>query len=168
MRPLKLALVLAVLSSPAFADRRAADACASGLPKDSAAIYAAAVGRMGPGVDGRAIVKGVTMNMVNSGQLSAFAARGAATAAGGCLKKLKDDDWTAAAVQSVDDSDNAWAAGLRGRNCIAACGRRRWNQRSSRPLGRLARIKGDGPGASIVRTFSNPASFSHPAISEKL
>ncbi len=90
MRPLKLALVLAVLSSPAFADRRAADACASGLPKDSAAIYAAAVGRMGPGVDGRAIVKGVTMNMVNSGQLSAFAARGAATAAGGCLKKLKD------------------------------------------------------------------------------
>jgi hypothetical protein len=90
MRTLKLALVFAVLSSPAFADRPAADACASGLSKDSAAIYAAAVGRMGSGVDGKAVLKGVTVNMVNSGQLSAFAARGAATAAGDCLKKLKD------------------------------------------------------------------------------
>ena len=90
MRPLKLAIAFAVLSSPALADRRAADACANGLPSESAAIYGAAVGQMGPGADARAIVKAVTMNMVSSGQLSASAARGAAMAAGACLKKLKN------------------------------------------------------------------------------
>ncbi len=90
MRPLKLALAVVVLSSPAFANRQAADARANGLPKDSAAIYAAAVGQMGPGVDGRAIVRSVTKNMVSSGQLSTSAARGAAMAAGDSLEKLKD------------------------------------------------------------------------------
>ncbi len=90
MRSLSLALAFAVLSSPAFADRQAADACANGLPKEPAAIYAAAVGQMGPGVDGRAIVRSVTKNMVSSGQLTASAARGAAMAAGDSLEKLKD------------------------------------------------------------------------------
>ena len=90
MRPLKLAIVFAMLSSPALADRRTADACAGGLPKDSAAIYAASVGRMGPDVDAKAVLRDVTMNMVSSGQLSAGNAREAAVAAGDCLKKLKN------------------------------------------------------------------------------
>ncbi len=89
MRPLELGLALAVLSSPALADRQAADACAGGLPKKSSAIYAAAVGQLGPGVDARAIVRSVTMNRVSSGQLTASAARSAAMAAADCLKKLK-------------------------------------------------------------------------------
>ena len=43
-----LALVLLLISSPAFADRKAADACAAGLPENSAAIYNAAIGQIGP------------------------------------------------------------------------------------------------------------------------
>ena len=90
MRCLKLALALLLISSPAFADRKAADACAAGLPENSAAIYNAAIGQIGPGVDNKAIVKGITQDMVAAGKLSMQSAKSVATAAGECLKKMKD------------------------------------------------------------------------------
>jgi hypothetical protein len=85
-----LAMGLLVISSPAFADRKAADACAAALPANSAAIYSAAVGQVGPGVDNKAIVKGIAQDMIAAGKLTMMTARGAAQAAGDCLKKLKD------------------------------------------------------------------------------
>ena len=90
MRCLTLALGLLMISSPAFADRKAADACAAGLPADSAAIYSAAVGKVGPGVDNKAIVKGIAQDMIAAGKLSMMSARGMAQAAGECLKKLRN------------------------------------------------------------------------------
>ena len=90
MRCLKLTLGLLVISSPALADRKAADACAAGLPADAAAIYNEAIGQVGPGVDNRAIVRGIAQNMVSSGKLSMRNAKSVAQAAGDCLKQLKD------------------------------------------------------------------------------
>jgi len=90
MRCVKLALGLLVISSPALADRKAADACAAGLPADSAAIYNQAVGQVGPGVDNKAVVRGITQDMVAAGKLKMSNAIGVAQAAGDCLKKLKN------------------------------------------------------------------------------
>ena len=90
MRCLNLAAALLLISSPAFADRKAADACAAGLPENSAAIYNAAIGQIGPGVDNKAIVKGITQDMVAAGMLSMLSAKSVAQAAGECLKKMKD------------------------------------------------------------------------------
>ena len=77
MRCLNLAAALLLISSPAFADRKAADACAAGLPENSAAIYNAAIGQIGPGVDNKAIVKGITQDMVAAGKEVSFADRAA-------------------------------------------------------------------------------------------
>lgn len=90
MRNLKLGLLLILIASPALADRKAADSCAAGLTADSAAIYNAAIGQIGPGKDNKAIVKSIAQDMVMSGALNTISARGAAQAAGQCLKKLKD------------------------------------------------------------------------------
>lgn len=90
MRFMNLTLTLIVIASPALADRKAADACAAGLPADSAAIYKTAVGQVGPGVDNKAIVRGIAQDMISAGKLTIMNARGVAQAAGDCLKKLKD------------------------------------------------------------------------------
>ena len=90
MRPLMLALGLILIGSPALADRKAADACAAGLPADSSAIYTAAVGRVGPGKDNKAIVKGIAQDMVSAGKLNVMTVRSVAQAAGQCLEKLKN------------------------------------------------------------------------------
>lgn len=88
MKKLAFTIALALVASPALADRSAADACAAGLSADSKSIYNAAIGQVQPGADNRAIVKGIVENMVNAGQLSMFGAKSAAQAAGACLKKL--------------------------------------------------------------------------------
>ena len=90
MRTPALALGLILVASQALADRKAADACAAGLSADSSAIYNASVGRVGPGKENRAVVTGITQDMVSAGKLSVLSARGAAEAAGQCLKKLKN------------------------------------------------------------------------------
>jgi hypothetical protein len=90
LRTLHLAFGLILVASQALADRKAADACAAGLPSDSAAIYNAAVGQVGPGEDNKAIVKSIAQGMISSGKLTMMTARGAAQAAGECLKKLKN------------------------------------------------------------------------------
>jgi len=90
MRALKVGVVAAVLASPAYADRKNADACAAGLSPDSKAIYAAAVGKMRRGADNEAVVTAITLSKVSSGRLSPLTAKTAAEAAGDCLKKLAD------------------------------------------------------------------------------
>lgn len=86
LRNLTAALIL--LSTPALADKKAGDACAAKLQKDSAAIYSASAAKFTPGADLRDIVKGVARGMVLSGNLSRDEAKPAAEAAGGCLKLL--------------------------------------------------------------------------------
>lgn len=90
MHMVKLTLVLTLISSPALADRKSADACAARLPEDAGAIYKSAVGQVGPDVDNKSIVRGIAENMISAGKLSMISARSAAQAAGQCLKKLKD------------------------------------------------------------------------------
>jgi hypothetical protein len=90
MRILKVGIVAALLASPAYADRRKADACAADLSADSKAIYAAAVGKMRRGADNEAVVTAITLSRVSSGRLNPLTARQTAEAAGDCLKKLAD------------------------------------------------------------------------------
>lgn len=88
MKKVAFTIALALVASPALADRSAADACAAGLSGDSKAIYSAAIGQVQPGADNKAIVKGIVENMVSAGQLSMLGAKSAAQAAGACLKKI--------------------------------------------------------------------------------
>jgi hypothetical protein len=90
MRALKVGIVAALLASPAYADRKKADACAAGLSPDSKAIYAAAVGKMRRGADNEAVVTAITLSKVSSGRLSPLTAKKTAEAAGDCLKILAD------------------------------------------------------------------------------
>jgi hypothetical protein len=88
MRTLGFAVALALVASPALADRKAADACAASLSPQSQAIYSAAVDKVRPGADNKDMVRQITENMVSSGELSMFSAKQTAQAAGACLKKL--------------------------------------------------------------------------------
>ncbi|MGD9658098.1 MAG: hypothetical protein AB7U61_10770 [Methylocystis sp.] len=90
MSALKIGIVTALLVSPAYADRRKADACAAGLSSDSKAIYAAAVGKMRRAADNEAVVRAITLGRVKLGKLNPFTARASAEAAGDCLRKLPD------------------------------------------------------------------------------
>ena len=88
MKAQHIAIALILLTSPALADRKDADACAANLPAGSKAVYDAAVGQVHPGADNKAIVQGVVKGMVDDGQLSMFNAKSTAQPAGDCLKKL--------------------------------------------------------------------------------
>ncbi len=85
----RIILILTALScSPAYADRKAADACAAGLPAVSREIYDQAVDKVQPGADNKAVVKQIAEDMVGAGKLSLLSAKSSAQAAGGCLKML--------------------------------------------------------------------------------
>ena len=88
MKKVLIITVMGLGATPAYADRGAADACAAGLSANSKAIYAAAVDKVHPGADNKAIVKGIVENMVSSGQLGMLNAKSTAQAAAVCLKKL--------------------------------------------------------------------------------
>jgi hypothetical protein len=83
-----IALASLLISSPAWADRKDADACAANLPAGSKAIYDAAIGQVKPGADNKALVQDIVKGMVDAGQLSMFNAKSTAQPAGECLKKL--------------------------------------------------------------------------------
>ena len=83
-----VALASLLISSPAWADRKDADACAANLRAESKAIYDAAIGQVKPGADNKALVQGIVKGMVDAGQLSLFSAKSTAQPAGECLKKL--------------------------------------------------------------------------------
>jgi hypothetical protein len=77
---------LGVSAVPSYANRAAADACAAKLPANAKLVYAATVGSVKHGVDLVETVRSKTRSLVISGKLSRSSAKGAATAAGGCLK----------------------------------------------------------------------------------
>jgi hypothetical protein len=83
-----VAMVLLFISSPAWADRKEADACAANLSAGSKAVYDAAVDKVKPGADNKALVQGIVKGMVDAGQLSLFNAKSTAQPAGECLKKI--------------------------------------------------------------------------------
>lgn len=87
----RLAVALGLLALPAAAEagRQEADACAKGLSSESRMIYGAAVDRVGPGIDNRDLVRGLTQQLVSEGKVSRAAALPAAEAAGKCLVMLK-------------------------------------------------------------------------------
>ncbi len=82
------ALVLALGSASAFADKAAADACAAGLAPDAKAIYAASIGSVGSG-DLKSIVTTSTKSLVEAGTIARGTARDSAMAAGQCLEQAK-------------------------------------------------------------------------------
>ena len=88
MRILLLAAVavLPFAASPALANRAAADACAAKLPANSKLIYAATVDSVKANVKLADVVRDKTRSLVMSGKLSRGEAKGAAEAAGQCLK----------------------------------------------------------------------------------
>lgn len=51
-----VAMALLLISSPARADRKDADACAANLPAGSKAIYDTAISQVKPGADNKALV----------------------------------------------------------------------------------------------------------------
>ena len=89
---MKRACLMALLvTSPvmALADQKTADACATKLPKEPAAIYSNTVAQIAPGVNVRDLIVSVTRGMVMAGHLSRANARPAAEAAGSCLELIR-------------------------------------------------------------------------------
>jgi hypothetical protein len=80
---------LLALPEAADAGRQEADVCAKGLSSESRMIYGAAVDKVGPGVDNRELVRGLTQQLIVEGKVSRTTARPAAEAAGKCLVMLK-------------------------------------------------------------------------------
>jgi len=83
-----VAMVLLLTSSPAWADRKEADACAAKLSAGSKEVYEAVIVQAKPGADNKAIAEGVVKGMVADGKLSLFSAKSTAEPAGECMKKL--------------------------------------------------------------------------------
>lgn len=85
-----LAAIPAILLSVshAAADSAAATACAERLPKDSKAIYDSTRPQVVPGANLRDLVTASTRQLVSSGAISMGGARGAAVAAGECLRLI--------------------------------------------------------------------------------
>ena len=84
-----LTLMLLLAPSLAFADKKAADACAAGLSPDAQQIYAAAAPGFVAAADKQAEVKGKVQELVLGGKIDRGSARANAMSAGGCLKKLR-------------------------------------------------------------------------------
>lgn len=88
--PLLFVATVVALSFSAIAaraDRTAADRCAARLPANAKLIYASVIGDVRPDANVRDIVRSKTRSLVISGKLSRGEARGAAEAAGACLKQ---------------------------------------------------------------------------------
>jgi hypothetical protein len=84
-------LVALLVTSPvtALADQKAADACATKLPKESAAIVSNTGAPIAPGVNVRDLVVSLMRGMVMAGRLSQANAGPAAKAAGSCLELIR-------------------------------------------------------------------------------
>ena len=68
-------------------EKAAANACAAGLSKDARAIFDAALPKVAPGVDLKAMVTSTTRSLAFSGTIDRGTARESAQEAGVCLKK---------------------------------------------------------------------------------
>ena len=89
MHVLRLAAVLALLPTIAFADQKSADACAAKLPPNSAALYSASLAKVSSGANIADTLRSNARGMVLGGKLSRADAKPAAEAAGNCLLLLK-------------------------------------------------------------------------------
>jgi len=84
-----LTLMLLLAPSLAFADKKAADACAAGLSPDAQQIYDASAPGFAAAKNPQAEVKGHVQALVLGGKIDRGSARDNAMAAGDCLKKLR-------------------------------------------------------------------------------
>lgn len=82
------AVALLASGAPSHANRAAADACAAKLGPDAKIIYAAVIDSVKTG-DLAENVKSKTRSLVLSGKLERAKAKGAAEAAGACLKQAR-------------------------------------------------------------------------------
>ena len=83
------ALVLALGSASAWADKAAADACANGLNAEGKAIYAASFAAIAGGGDLTGVITANTKSLVQAGTVARGTARASAMAAGQCLSMAK-------------------------------------------------------------------------------
>jgi hypothetical protein len=81
------AALLISSAGPSFANRAAADACATRLPADAKLIYAATIGTVAPGANLVDNVRTKARELVMAGRIDRSQAQGAAQAAGACLKQ---------------------------------------------------------------------------------
>ena len=79
--------IVASFTAPSFANRAAADACASRLSSEAKLIYAATIGSVGPGVNLPDKVRANARSLVMAGKINRGQAQPAAQAAGACLKQ---------------------------------------------------------------------------------
>ena len=83
-------LAFAVMGfGPAWADRPAADRCASALPAASKSMYESAVPAVVGGTAVAEALRAVARSLVMNGSMTRDAARAAAEAAGPCLAQVK-------------------------------------------------------------------------------
>jgi hypothetical protein len=88
MRSVALAALAALIPTLCFADRKAGDACAKGLPPASRNIYASTVAAKVAPSEARSVVAAEAEKLVASGKMSIDQARTAAEAAGQCLELI--------------------------------------------------------------------------------
>jgi len=81
------AAAIALTSTPSFADRATADACAAKLAPEAKLIYAEVIGSVVPGVQLEEVVRSKTRSLVIGGQVNRGQAEPSARAAGACLKQ---------------------------------------------------------------------------------
>lgn len=89
MKAIPIVLFIACMTTAAYADRQAADACAASLPPNAKQIYEATQASHPTEETGRGIVVGIVEKMIAEGKLTLAEGEAAGEAAGTCLKKMK-------------------------------------------------------------------------------
>lgn len=89
MKVLAFFLCVACLTTVAYADQKAADACAASLPPNSKQIYEATLASHPTAETGRGIVIGIVEKMIAEGKFGLIEGRAAGEAAGTCLEMMK-------------------------------------------------------------------------------
>jgi hypothetical protein len=88
MKSVALAALTALIPTLCFADRKAGDTCAKGLPPASREIYANTIAAKVAPSDARSVVVAEAEKLVSSGQMSIDQARTVAETAGKCLELI--------------------------------------------------------------------------------
>ena len=89
MRMALATLFLMLLPTAALADRKAGDACATGLPPEAKDIYTTTIAKSPPPGQARAVVVAEAERLMKTGDLTMMQARTAAEAAGKCLELIE-------------------------------------------------------------------------------
>jgi hypothetical protein len=89
MKTILCFLCLACLTTAAYADQKAADACAASLPPAAKQIYTSTLASNPTPSTGRSIVVSIVEKMIAEGKLTMAEGEVAGHAAGACLEQLK-------------------------------------------------------------------------------